>query len=61
MSNMKEKQNLELIKEVCDWYYKKTEDPFYERVSKQTARKIRRDIKYADKLTKPKRRDNMGA
>lgn len=37
---MKERQSLELIQEVCDWYYKKTEDPFYEKISKQVKRKL---------------------
>lgn len=51
---MRERQNLEMIKEVCDWYYKKTEDPFYESVSKQVARKLRKDTLYVQKLTKKK-------
>ena len=56
---MRERQNLEMIKEVCDWYYKKTEDPFYENISKQVARKLRKDTLYVQKLTNKKQRATL--
>lgn len=36
----KERYTLELIKEVCDFYYPKTKDEWYKKVSKQVEKKL---------------------
>lgn len=37
---IKEKDWLELTKQMCDFYYDKTEDKWYEKVSKQIEKKL---------------------
>lgn len=38
---IKEKDYLELLKDVCDWYYSKTEDEWYKKISKQIEKKTK--------------------
>ena len=38
---MNEQQTLDCIKCVCEWYYEKTEDEFYNKIAKQITKKMK--------------------
>ena len=39
---IKEKDYLELLKDGCDWYYYKTQDEWYKKISKQIEKKLKK-------------------
>ena len=41
---MNEKNTLECLQEVCEWYYKKTDDKFYDKIAKQVKKKLKNKI-----------------
>lgn len=38
---MNEQNTLECLQTVCEFYYKKTEDEFYNKIAKQVKRKLK--------------------